>query len=173
MVKEEKKKVRKSKRKWDHIKVEYINGNKTLKELAKREKISYASISQAAAREGWTEERNRLINSVSEKTFEIQVDTRVQKIKKFNDDCLKIANNLLAGASKVLNVEVRKDPPSAVRLTRIAKTVKEAQYIGRLAMGISTENIAQSINQGEVEIKSTMEPKEAIDLYIQMIENVG
>lgn len=172
MVKEEKKK-RKVRRKYDHLKVEYINGNKTLKELAKRDGINYTSVQQIAAKEGWTEERNRLLDRVTEKTFEIQVDTRVQKIKKFNDDCLKIANNLLAGASKVLNVEVRKDPPSAVRLTRIAKTVKEAQYIGRLAMGISTENIAQSINQGEVEIKSTMEPKEAIDLYIQMIENVG
>lgn len=158
-------------RKYEHIRVEYINGTLSIGELAKRHGIKYSHLQATASRERWTESRNEILDRINEITYKNQIDERVKKIKKFNDDCVKLANNILAASAKILNEEIKKEPPSAVRINRVARTIREAQMIGRLSLGVSTENINQTIeDKTEYEIKTAMDPKEAVDLYLRMIE---
>lgn len=160
-------------RKYEHIKIEYINGDKTLKELSKKYGLNYPSLQQIAAKEKWTFERNRFLDKITAKTQEYQIDRRVEAISDFNDKCLGFALSILGLAAIIMEEEKDKKPPSALRLTRITKAVKEAQYIGRLAMGASTENISAKVTPvcPPRPITKEMDPTEALELYVQMIEH--
>lgn len=160
--------------KWENLRIEYIHGDINLKELAAKHKVKYSTVLQAAYRGKWTEQRSEFIKKVIQDTYSDSVELRQKKIQLLDDSCLKIANNLLTLSQKLLKREYEKKSPSVATLSRVAQTVKNAQIIGRLALGIGSENIDDIIDdkfKHDIVIEPTMEPKEAAILYLEMIES--
>lgn len=159
-------------KKWEHLRLEFINSDITLMELSKKHNVKYLTVKQAAYRGKWLKQRSEVIEAVTRDTYKYQIDMRGEKILEFNENCLKLAKSIMGLASRLLKAEDKKPLPSATMLQHLIKTIKEAQYVGRLALGISTSHIIQIDEKAEPEeIKPGMGAKEASNLYIEMIAN--
>lgn len=67
---------------WDAVKVEYITGNKSLRQLAKDHDVSYPTLSQRAAREGWYADKKQNRSEVVAKSVEKINDERIGNVEK-------------------------------------------------------------------------------------------
>lgn len=136
---------------WGAIRLEYINSLITADELAQRHGVKPATLRQRAARGDWNADRHALSKAVTTVTQEAVLISRKTELAKFNEDDLKMAKALrglvvraITRASSGKNMSLS---PSEIR--SLAGTVSEAQRIGRLALGASTENMAHGGAGGE------------------------
>ncbi len=122
---------------WAALKIEYVNGSMQYKELAAKHKLKEGTVRQRANREGWAEERNALSRAVTQAANAVLGDERAQRLAKFNDQDIKIAEALKAKAARILNSDASNDERVLASLTRV---FDGAQKIGLLALGAATEN---------------------------------
>lgn len=120
---------------WAKIRLEYINGTMSLRDLAKTHKIKAAGIMAKAAKQKWEEERKQLSAKISKAAGDIIAETRAEELSKFNKTDLKAATQIRAKAGSML---VRDMSPQD--LNSLASVFEKAQKIGRLALGATTEN---------------------------------
>lgn len=126
---------------WHTIHLEFINGAMTLADLATRHGINAATIRARAKREHWQDERHKLQRTVTANAVEQQTHIRAQELVKVNQDDLKLAKELRAQIKR--HVQDAQDDerllsPGDIRTLTVA--AEAAQRMGRLALGISTEN---------------------------------
>lgn len=126
--------------KQDRLKLEFVNGTMTLRALADKHGVSYTSIRQWASRYEWSKARNDISHAITKKAFASQVKTRIEELTQFNSDDLKMAKALRAGAASLMNKYSQEQKISLEDLSKIARIVADAQKIGRLALGASTDN---------------------------------
>ena len=122
---------------WAALKIEYVNGSMQYKELAEKHKLKEGTVRQRANREGWAEERNAVSRAVTQAANAVLGDERAQRLAKFNDQDIKIAEALKAKAARILNSDASNDERVLASLTRV---FDGAQKIGLLALGAATEN---------------------------------
>lgn len=122
---------------WAALKIEYVNGSMQYKGLAEKHKLKEGTVRQRANREGWAEERNALSRAVTQAANAVLGDERTQRLAKFNDQDIKIAEALKAKAARILNSDASNDERVLASLTRV---FDGAQKIGLLALGAATEN---------------------------------
>jgi len=120
---------------WSKIKLDYINGTMSLRELAKSFKIKSAGVMAKAAKEKWEDERKQLSAKISKAAGDVIADVRAEELSKFNKDDLRAAKGIRAKAGNMLNVTL-----SPQDLSALARVFEAAQKIGRLALGATTES---------------------------------
>lgn len=143
---------------WKAIRVEYVSGSDTFGRLAKRHGLKEDTVRKRAGREGWQTAREAAARAVTEKAEAVIGAGRIDELIRFNADDLKMARALRAKAAKMLSwrdKDGQEVPISATDLRALASTVDTAQKVGRLALGMTTENTGLSgPNGGPVEVNT-------------------
>lgn len=128
-------------KKYDALRVEFINGSMTLKELADAHGVNYAGLRKAASRGEWMAERNSLSHKVTSEATQAKTEERISELAKFNKDDLAMAKALRGMAANIIKqAQDQKRALPLEEIQRIARIAAEAQKIGRLALGASTDN---------------------------------
>lgn len=125
------------------IKLEYVNGNDTLRELAERHGVKVAGLFTRCANEGWEDERKQIQARTSREAQEQMLIDRVAELAKFNEDDIRIAKAIRAKAAKMMQTSA--NTPS--ELKSLAGAMDIAQKIGRLALGAETANTMSTVRQ--------------------------
>ena len=120
---------------WTAIKLEYVNGHMSQRDLAEKHKINSAGLMKRASNEGWEAERQQKSAEVSRAVQEQLTEDRAAILSKFNEDDLRMARAIRAKAATMMKTI---ESPSELRA--IAGAADVAQKIGRLALGAETEN---------------------------------
>ena len=120
---------------WTKLRLEYVHGTATMRELADKHGIKAAGLMRRAAKEGWDAQRKQESAKVSKAAWEALGDTRAEELAKFNADDLKMARAIRAKAAQMM---ASANTPSDLRA--LASAVDTAQKVGRLALGATTEN---------------------------------
>ena len=113
---------------WTALRVEYVHGSATMRELADKHGIKSAGLMRRAAKEGWDAERKQESAKVSKAAGTLLADTRVDELAKFNADDLKMARAIRAKAA----------------------AVDTAQKVGRLALGAETAHTISDVTTREL-----------------------
>ena len=124
---------------WAALKVEYVNSALTYGELAERHGLKAGTVRQRANREGWNDSRNAVSQFVTATATEQITENRVDELIKFNAEDLATAKAI---RNKAIAMMDGIESPSDLRA--LAGAVDVAQKVGRLALGASTENSAQT-----------------------------
>ena len=108
---------------WKRIKAEYIAGGTSYRKLAEKYKVSFSTLRKVAAKEQWTDLRNK----AGAKT-----DTKI--IESISDKDAKKAVNIIDVADKLLSkieelAEIVGDADSIKKLTSAIKDLKDIKGI--------------------------------------------
>jgi hypothetical protein len=120
---------------WNAISIEFVSGVESYRALAHRHGLKEATVRQRASREGWQARRHELSQSVTAKAQDALTSQRVGELAKFNEDDLKIAKEIREKAQAMMGADLK-----PADLKALSGAVKDAQIVGRLALGASTEN---------------------------------
>ena len=120
---------------WTAIKLEYVNGHMSQRDLAEKHKINAAGLMKRAAKEGWEADRQHRSAEISRASQAIITEDRKSQLIKFNEDDLRMAKAIRAKAATML-----KTLESPSELSAVSRAAELAQRIGRLALGAETEN---------------------------------
>lgn len=130
---------------WPALRQEWVSHPAMqLKELAAKHGLSAATVRARANRENWQRERNAMQREATQRATEAVVTTRAQQLARFNEDDLRVARAIRAKAAQMLGTA-----KGAAELRALASTLAEAQKIGRLALGATTENTGLSDPNGD------------------------
>lgn len=131
-----------SSQKYVDIRAEFIGGNMTIRELSDKHGLKYDALRKVAARQEWMKERHKVSQKVTSNAVNIAINTRVSELSQFNADDLRMAKAIRGMAAKIINESQHQDGKklSIGELGQIARIVGDAQKIGRLALGASTDN---------------------------------
>ena len=119
---------------WTALRLEYVNGAMTLRELADKHSIKSAGVMTRSANEGWEDERKQRQAETSKLSQAKLTGDRAEQLAKFNEDDLRMARAIRAKAAQMMQTA---DTPHA--LSAIARSADVAQKIGRLALGVETD----------------------------------
>ena len=119
---------------WTAIRLEYINGHMSQRELAESHGINPAGLMKRANKESWEAERQKKSAEVSKVAQAQLSENRAVVLAKFNEDDLTMARAIRAKAATMM-----KTAETASQLRSIAASAEIAQKIGRLALGAETE----------------------------------
>jgi hypothetical protein len=120
---------------WDKIRLEFVNGVSSFKELSEKHDAGYAALRKRATREDWLGMRHNLSQNVTKKAQGDLGERRVFELAKLNEADLIIVGALREKAKSMM-VEV----DNAQALRALASVFETAQRMGRLALGAETES---------------------------------
>lgn len=126
---------------WERIRVDYINGTMNYQELAETHGVKAGTVRQRGHRGGWDQQRHVVTQAVIEEASRRKFDTRLSELSEFNDGSLKIAKALMQQvAAHISNAQQTQKRVAAPELRALASVAEAAQRMGRLALGVSTDN---------------------------------
>lgn len=129
---------------WQALRLEYVNGTMTLRELADSHGIKAAGMMNRSAKEEWDAERKqRQAESSRAAQTSITID-RVAELVAFNEADLSVAKEARTKAKTMMETAV-----SATDLRAVVAALEAAQRIGRLALGATTDNSGLSDPNGD------------------------
>ena len=140
-----------AKRDWTKIKQEYIENDITLEELAKKHAVSFSTIRQKSAKEGWTTEKNIFRTKIEQKYQEKQSDLLASEASNFDNQCLRVARSAIEIVEKQIaslqkKTEEQKTDALIERqirlLEKLANSLKQLQSVGKVALGENPEGQA-------------------------------
>ena len=140
-----------AKRDWTKIKQEYIENDITLEELAKKYAVSFSTIRQKSAKEGWTTEKNIFRTKIEQKYQEKQSDLLASEASNFDNQCLRVARSAIEIVEKQIaslqkKTEEQKTDALIERqirlLEKLANSLKQLQSVGKVALGENPEGQA-------------------------------
>ena len=140
-----------AKRDWTKIKQEYIENDITLEELAKKHAVSFSTIRQKSAKEGWTTEKNIFRTKIEQKYQEKQSDLLASEASNFDNQCLRVARSAIEIVEKQIAIllkkaEEQKSDPLVERqirlLEKLSNSLKQLQSVGKVALGENPEGQA-------------------------------
>ena len=85
---------------WNKIKAEYIAGGTSYRRLAEKYNVSQSTLRKVAAKEQWTELRNRTRTEADTKITKVISDKQADKANKIID----VADKLLAKIGEVIDI---------------------------------------------------------------------
>lgn len=123
---------------WSVIESLYINDNTTThQQLADRFNKPLGTIKNRATKGKWLEKRNLKQANVIQKATEKATKSQIEIASKFNEDDIKLSQLLKSKVVGLLNSDNDLTP---TELNACANTLATSQKIGRLALGLSTDN---------------------------------
>lgn len=120
---------------WTAIRLEYVHGTETMRELAERKGIKAAGLMRRAAIEGWDAERKQKSAEVSNTAGEALTTVRADELAQYNAADLDAAKAI---RDKALEMLASVGSPNDLKA--VAGAVDTASKVARLAMGVATEN---------------------------------
>lgn len=84
---------------WRKIRLEYVKGKTTLKQLAEKWGLSESTIRKRASNEGWKKRKHKLDTKVEQKTLERLCDARAREFEQIahvNDRMTEVLDNLVS-----------------------------------------------------------------------------
>jgi len=148
---------------WALVRAEYINGTASLATVAKKHGVTRAAIQKRSEREGWAETRRQATAKVSAEADQALAEARANALKEWNDADLQIARALRAQVARKIS-EARDRGILPRDLRALASTAEAAQKMGRLALGVSTDNVGHGGPGGVGPIAVASVP---VDAYLE------
>jgi len=131
-----------TRRDWAKIKAEYVQGNVTLEDLAKKYEYSLSSMLKRSAKEKWSEERNIYCIKLEEKKQEKKTEILVAESASFDANCLRPAQSAIELIEKRI-AEIKKrgnlSYQDTKELEKLGAALKTFQSVGKLALGEDPE----------------------------------
>lgn len=144
----------------------------TLDALAIENNISRSTLYKRAQKESWKAQQERFNEEFLQKLDASRQKVLVEESKKFDSSALSIAKIILneVGLQLSENSQKRQADPNAMLLTpqllqNLAQTAAQAQKLGKLALGESTENMKLN-----AEVTDTDAFREAMELLDSVAE---
>lgn len=126
---------------WTAVRLAYVTGTKTLREVADEFGIKSAGVMRRAAKEGWEAERKQQSATVSKAAQDRIADQRTDELARLNEDDLRLSRALRAQIAKSITAATAAGAPlSPPELRALAGAHESAQRVARLALGASTES---------------------------------
>jgi hypothetical protein len=132
---------------WAAIRFEYVSSSVTYADLAARHGLKDATVRQRGRRDKWDDQRHATARYVTDSAHADVTSGRIDALRAFNSDDLAFARRIRQRLQQMLDDGTAVDEATGepVRLSprdlnAIAKAAESAQKIGRLALGVSTEN---------------------------------
>ena len=155
---------------WEMLKTEFVLGSDTYRQIAERHGIKATAVSKRAQREKWSEARQKKSREVAETAVAQVTERRTNELVEFNEADLKIAKALRGMVARRINeAQQGHGKLTAVELRSLASTAAEAQRMGRLALGVSTDNHGHGGPNGEGPVPVTNVP---LDVYLAARQQV-
>lgn len=123
---------------YEPLRIEYINSEISIRELAERHNISESALEAKAYRDDWSEQRKKIQEEVLLKANSMLAEKRATELAEWNDRDLQVAKALRAKAVAYLTDSKADLNPAQLR--QLATTIEASQKIARLALGVSTNN---------------------------------
>ena len=120
---------------WAAIRLEYVHGTETMRELAEKHSINAAGLMKRAAREQWEAERQQKSAEVSKAVSGVLVEARIDELSRWNAEDLDAAKRI---RNKALEMLDSAGSPQDIRA--LSGAVDTASKVARLALGAPTEN---------------------------------
>lgn len=117
---------------WPALRVEYVNGTMSQRELATAHGINASGLMARAAKEKWEDERKQKQAAISSAAQEKLTEDRTDQLAKFNEDDLKVARAIRGKAAQMMG-----GIGSPQDLRALASAMEIAQKIGRTALGLT------------------------------------
>lgn len=105
---------------WKHIKVEYIAGGTSYRKLAEKHGVSFSTLRKVAAKEQWSDLRNK----ASAKSDTKMIESISEKEAKRAVDIIDVADRLLEKAKELMEIAVV-DTQSFKQLTSALKDLRD------------------------------------------------
>lgn len=123
---------------WGVIAARYISDDSvTLQSLSDQYNIPISTLKSRCSEGGWTSKRRQKTTAIVQKATAKAEKSMVEIAAKFNQDDIKLAQSLKYKVATLLQAE---DDLSPQELNSLANTLSTSQKIGRLALGMSTDN---------------------------------
>lgn len=120
---------------WTTLRLEYINGTLSLRDLARKHGLSVSTVGNRAVRHKWEQDRERLRTEAITVAQEKLTEEHIDKLSEFNAEDIKAAEAIRKKAYELLPFTT-----DNAGLRALAGALAEAQKIGRLALGAETAN---------------------------------
>lgn len=120
---------------WTAIRLEYVHGNESMRELAEKHGIKASGLMRRAANEGWEAERKQKSAEVSKAVSGTLTEVRIDELSQYNAEDLDAAKAIRAKALAMMEAAT-----SPHELKAISGAIDTASKVARLALGASTEN---------------------------------
>ena len=120
---------------WNALRLEYINGTLSLRDLARKHGLSESTVGNRAVRHKWEQDRERLRTEAITVAQEKLTEEHIDKLSEFNAEDIKAAEAIRKKAYELLPFTT-----DNAGLRALAGALAEAQKIGRLALGAETAN---------------------------------
>jgi hypothetical protein len=130
---------------WAAAKLQYVSTDITLLELSKQLKVHEHTVRRQSRIDKWVEQRTAFNAEVARKSQAVQAQSRVQKLKEWNESDFRIAAALRSQVARQLNKfakvqqEEEFDPPLS-EIQRMSQIIESSQRIARLSLGATTDN---------------------------------
>lgn len=124
---------------WAALRLAFVNGSMPLAELARTFGLNEATVRSRAHRDGWQKSRNETQRAATAQAQAALTSSRADALRDFNEVDLRLAKALRSMVARRLT-SAADGLLSAADLRRLASAAAEAQRIGRLALGVSTDN---------------------------------
>ena len=108
---------------WKKIKAEYIAGGTSYRKLAEKYEVSFSTLRKVAAKEQWTDLRNKAGAKADTKLIETISDKETKKAVNIIDVADKLLERIVEIADKAV------DPDSIKKLTSAIKDLKDIKGV--------------------------------------------
>lgn len=127
---------------WTALRIEYINGSMTQRELANEYNVNASTLMARANREQWEQERKQLQAKASEAAQERITEQYIDKLAEFSATDIALAETLKNKITAVLAkiTEAHADVSDSNYINTLANALSTSQRVGRLALGAETSN---------------------------------
>ena len=114
---------------WSKLKREYIAGGTSYRKLAEKYDVSFSTLRKVAAKEGWTELRDKARAKADTKITELISDKQAERYKRLQDVTDMLLDNLENIVTKVTLEEMILDKYTLKQITGALKDIKDIQNI--------------------------------------------
>lgn len=148
---------------WTRIRAEWLKGNITQAELAKKYGLSVKTIQNRAYKEGWKNEKRKIREKVEEKTRDRVVRARVTHLEKLIEANEALLDGLVQLAQKIKdNPKILTDKTGSIRNAEsFARALQAATLTQRDLYGV--KNIDQKFAQKKWREQLKLEQAKAKD----------
>lgn len=136
---------------WLAIEAEFIGSRLSVEFFADEHNMPIGTLKRRVTSGKWLEKRAKLNEKAIRKNIDITAETKAERLSKFDDECLDIAEKLLESVKEQI-----KEIENPNQLKSLSGTLKEAQAVARLILGASTDNTELQISNSPTQIIRTI-----------------
>lgn len=122
---------------WEQVRLKFFDGEK-LADLADEFNIVRGTLYAKSAREKWLEQKTEYQDKLKQTAVAVHMATRAEQLIDFDSNILKMTRVILNRCAVLIRAKA--DGVSAYDLSSVMGTIRNAQQVGRLALGGTTSN---------------------------------